>query len=117
MNARRPLQYLPESVPRPRRRRGAPGPGRSLCSPRAVRGEALMFLLQLLPRQLSVEYEDAMMERHRAERELRVLAKGRRVEARLQQRALVVLLAAEGLQNKDIAVEAGLDFAAVEVGH
>ena len=45
----------------------------------------------------------------RTERELRVLAKGRRVEARLQQRALVVLLAAQGLQNKDIAVEVGLD--------
>ena len=30
------------------------------------------------------------------ERELRVLAKRRRVEARLQQRALVVLLAAKG---------------------
>ena len=44
-----------------------------------------------------------------SERELRVLSKGRRVEARLQQRALVVLLAAEGLQNKDIAVKAGLD--------
>lgn len=43
------------------------------------------------------------------ERELRVLAKRRTVEARLQQRALVVLLAAEGRQNKDIAVEAGLD--------
>jgi transposase len=45
----------------------------------------------------------------RSERELRVLAKRRRVEARLQQRALVVLLAAKGWQNKDIAVEAGLD--------
>lgn len=43
------------------------------------------------------------------ERELRVLSKGRRVEARLQQRALVVLLAAQGAQNKDIAVEADLD--------
>lgn len=43
------------------------------------------------------------------EREFRVLSKGRRVEARLQQRALVVLLAAKGLQNKDIAIEAGLD--------
>ena len=43
------------------------------------------------------------------ERELRVLAKRRRVEARLQQRALVILLAAQGWQNKDIAVEAGLD--------
>ncbi len=43
------------------------------------------------------------------ERELRVLSKGRRGEARLQQRALVVLLAAQGLQNKDIAVEADLD--------
>ena len=43
------------------------------------------------------------------ERELRVLAKGRRVEARLQQRAVVVLLAAKGRQNMDIAVEAGLD--------
>ena len=35
----------------------------------------------------------------RTERELRVLAKGRRVEARLQQRAVVVLLAAKGVQN------------------
>ncbi len=43
------------------------------------------------------------------ERELRALAKRRTVEARLQQRATVVLLAAEGRQNKDIAVEAGLD--------
>jgi transposase len=42
-------------------------------------------------------------------RELGVLAKRRTVEARLQQRALVVLLAAQGRQNKDIAVEAGLD--------
>jgi transposase len=44
-----------------------------------------------------------------AERELRLLAKRRTVQARLQQRALVVLLAAEGWQNKDIAVKAGLD--------
>ncbi|HSV82429.1 MAG TPA: helix-turn-helix domain-containing protein [Ramlibacter sp.] len=43
------------------------------------------------------------------ERELRVLAKGRRVEARLQQRARVVLLAVEGMQNKDIAEEVDLD--------
>ena len=43
------------------------------------------------------------------ERELRVLARGRRVEARLQQRAQVVLLAAKGRQNKDIADEIGLD--------
>lgn len=43
------------------------------------------------------------------ERELRVLAKRRTVQARLQQRALVVLLAAEGRQNKDIALEVGLD--------
>jgi transposase len=43
------------------------------------------------------------------ERELGVLARGRRVEARLRQRAHVVLLAAQGLQNKDIAVEVGLD--------
>ena len=43
------------------------------------------------------------------ERELRMLAKRRTVEARLQQRARVVLLAAEGRLNKDIAVEAGLD--------
>ena len=41
------------------------------------------------------------------ERELRVLSKRRRVEARLQQRALVVLLAAKGLQNKDIAGVSG----------
>src|SRR6516165_12598749 len=43
------------------------------------------------------------------ERELRVLTRGRRVEARLQQRAQVVLLAAQGRQNKDIAVEVDLD--------
>ena len=43
------------------------------------------------------------------ERELRVLAKRRTVEARLQQRAHVVLLAAAGWENKDIAVEAGPD--------
>jgi hypothetical protein len=41
------------------------------------------------------------------ERGLRVLAKGRQMEARLQQGAPVVLLAAQGLQNKDIAVESG----------
>jgi transposase len=43
------------------------------------------------------------------ERELRILSQRRRVEARLQQRARVVLLAAKGMQNKDIAVEVGLD--------
>jgi len=43
------------------------------------------------------------------ERELQVLAKGRRVEARLQQRARVILLAADGMQNKDIASEVDLD--------
>ena len=43
------------------------------------------------------------------ERELQVLAKGRRVEARLQQRARVILLAACGMQNMDIAIEVGLD--------
>lgn len=41
--------------------------------------------------------------------ELRTLSRARRVEARLKQRATVVLLAAKGLQNKDIAVEVGLD--------
>ena len=43
------------------------------------------------------------------ERELRILSKRRRVEARVQQRASVILLAAEGWQNKDIAVEVKLD--------
>ena len=43
------------------------------------------------------------------ERELRVLSKRRRIEARLQQRARVILLAAQGMQNKDIAAEVGLD--------
>jgi transposase len=42
-------------------------------------------------------------------RELRRLANGRRVEARLQQRARIILLAADGVQNKDIAMEVGLD--------
>jgi transposase len=43
------------------------------------------------------------------EHELRVLSKGRRIEARLQQRARVILLAAQGWQNKDISVEVDLD--------
>ena len=43
------------------------------------------------------------------ERELRTLAKGRRIEARLHQRAQVILLAAQGRQNKDIAAEVHLD--------
>jgi len=40
---------------------------------------------------------------------LRVLSKRRRIEARLQQRARVILLAAQGWQNKDIAIEVALD--------
>jgi hypothetical protein len=43
------------------------------------------------------------------ERRLRVLAEGRRVQARLQQRAVVVLMAAAGLQIKDISIEAEPD--------
>ncbi|WP_332748237.1 IS630 family transposase [Hydrogenophaga sp.] len=41
--------------------------------------------------------------------ELLTLSKGRRVEARVQQRARVILLAAQGWQNKDIAEEVKLD--------
>ena len=47
------------------------------------------------------------------EQELRGLARQRRIEARLRQRAQLVLLAAEGWQNKEIAVEVGLDRRAV----
>jgi transposase len=43
------------------------------------------------------------------ERELRVLSKRRRIEARLQQRARMILLAAQGWQNKEIAAEVRLD--------
>jgi transposase len=43
------------------------------------------------------------------QRELRILSQSRRIEVRLQQRARIVLLAAKGLQNKDIALEVGLD--------
>jgi transposase len=43
------------------------------------------------------------------ERELRVLSKRRRIEARLQQRARAILLAAQGWQNKEIAAEVNLD--------
>lgn len=43
------------------------------------------------------------------ERGLRTLSKGRRVEARVQQRASVILLAAQGWQNKEIADEVALD--------
>lgn len=45
----------------------------------------------------------------KTERGLRVLSKGRRVEARVQQRASAILLAAQGWQNKDIAEEVKLD--------
>ena len=45
----------------------------------------------------------------KTERELRTLSKGRRVEARVQQRASVILLAAQGWQNKDIADQVKLD--------
>ena len=40
-----------------------------------------------------------------AARALRALSKQRRIEARLQQRARLILLAAEGWQNKEIAAE------------
>jgi transposase len=43
------------------------------------------------------------------QRALRVLSKRRRVEARLQQRARVILLAAQGRTNLEIAVEVDLD--------
>jgi len=39
------------------------------------------------------------------ERELHVIAKARRVEARLPQRALVILIADEGLQNRDAPLD------------
>jgi transposase len=45
----------------------------------------------------------------KTERGLRTLSKGRRVEARVQQRASVILLAAQGWQNKDIADAVKLD--------
>jgi len=43
------------------------------------------------------------------ERELRIMSKRRRVEARVQQRASMILLAAKGWRNKDIATEIKLD--------
>lgn len=43
------------------------------------------------------------------DREVRVLSQRKRIEVRLQQRARIVLLAAQGMQNKDIAAEVGLD--------
>jgi transposase len=51
------------------------------------------------------------------QRELRILAKRRRIEARLQQRAHLILLAAQGWQNKDIALEVGLDRRQVALWH
>jgi transposase len=41
--------------------------------------------------------------------ELRALSQRKRIEVRLQQRARIVLLAAKGMQNKDIAADVGLD--------
>src|SRR4029077_4586579 len=43
------------------------------------------------------------------QRELTALARRGRVEARVRQRAKIVLLAAQGWQNKEIADEGGLD--------
>ena len=43
------------------------------------------------------------------DRELRVLSQRKRIEVRLQQRARIVLLAAKGKRNKEIAAEVGLD--------
>ena len=43
------------------------------------------------------------------DRELRVLSQRKRIEVRLQQRARIVLLAAKGMRNKEIALEVGLD--------
>jgi hypothetical protein len=43
------------------------------------------------------------------DRELRVLSQRKCIEVRLQQRARIVLLAAKGMQNKEIAIEVGLD--------
>jgi transposase len=43
------------------------------------------------------------------QRALRILSRRRRIEVRLAQRARVILLAAQGRQNKDIALEVGLD--------
>jgi transposase len=43
------------------------------------------------------------------DRELRMLSQRKRIEVRLQQRARIVLLAAKGMQNKEIALEVGLD--------
>ena len=43
------------------------------------------------------------------QRELRVLSRRKRIEVRLQQRARIALLAAKGMQNKDIAVDVRLD--------
>lgn len=43
------------------------------------------------------------------ERALRIVSKRRQVEARVQQRARVILLAAQGRQNKDIATQVNLD--------
>ena len=43
------------------------------------------------------------------QRELTALARRGRIEARVQQRAKIVLLAAQGWQNKDIAAEVDLD--------
>lgn len=45
----------------------------------------------------------------RTERALRTLSNGRRVEARVQQRARIIWLAAQGWQNKEIAAEVKLD--------
>ncbi|MCY7315303.1 MAG: helix-turn-helix domain-containing protein [Rubrivivax sp.] len=43
------------------------------------------------------------------ERQLRVLSQRKRIEVRLQQRSCIVLLAAKGMQNKEIAENVGLD--------
>ena len=43
------------------------------------------------------------------DRQLRILSRGKRVEARIQLRARIVLFAAHGMSDKDIAEELGSD--------
>ena len=83
---------------------------------RTIREESDVGHVARLKRQRDVEHhatwQPGLQDEH-TERELRVLAGRRRVEARLQQRALVILLAAQGCQRaQEVQTDERIDSAA-----
>ncbi|MBT9463767.1 IS630 family transposase [Hydrogenophaga sp.] len=87
---------------------GYPDNGWLMACARVV-GTYDFWQIPLLQEVEAMRVAEAIEPDEKTEAELRRLSKGRRVEARVQQRARVILLAAQGWQNKDIADEVKLD--------